>query len=123
MRRASWWIAAVLLLVAGPVQADDPAPSASYRALIDRVELEPATLTGFRLRVELSALALQGGRAGGDVGIDGALSRGAGGGTDSEERRRESAAQPRHRCRSDVAGLPGARVHSRLKMVCPSALG
>src|SRR4051812_35633549 len=41
------------------VQADD-APSSSYRAVVDRVDLEPSTLGGLRLRIKLSALSLQG---------------------------------------------------------------
>jgi hypothetical protein len=50
-----------LLVLAAPAvaQADDAAPS-SYRAVIDRVDLEPAAVGGLRLRVKLSALALQG---------------------------------------------------------------
>jgi hypothetical protein len=52
---------ALLVLLARPAvaPADDTAP-ASYRAVIDRVELEPASIGGLRLRVELSALALGG---------------------------------------------------------------
>ena len=54
---------AVLVLAGRPgiAPADDAAPGpASYRAVIDRVDLEPAAVGGFRLRVELSALALGG---------------------------------------------------------------
>ena len=40
-------------------RADDAGPP-SYRAVIDRVSLEPASIGGLRLRVELSALTLQG---------------------------------------------------------------
>ena len=44
----------------GRAHADDaPAPS-TYRAVIDRVDLEPAAIGGLRMRIELSALALQG---------------------------------------------------------------
>lgn len=52
---------ALLVLVArpAPAPADDTAP-ASYRAVIDRVDLEPASIGGLRLRVELSALAMGG---------------------------------------------------------------
>lgn len=50
---------ALLVLAARPAQADDGAP-ASYRAVIDRVDLEPASVGGLRLRVELSALAIGG---------------------------------------------------------------
>src|ERR1044071_9923278 len=54
---------ALFVLAAGPglARADDaPSGPASYRAVIDRVDLEPASIGGLRLRVELSALALQG---------------------------------------------------------------
>jgi hypothetical protein len=51
----------VLLVLASVAHADDEEPAKlSYRAVVDRVDLEPATLTGYRLRVYLSALALQG---------------------------------------------------------------
>ena len=54
---------ALLVLTARPsvAPADDGGP-ASYRAVIDRVALEPASIGDLRLRVELSALALQGQR-------------------------------------------------------------
>ncbi len=51
------------LVLASPARADgqgDDAAHPSYRAVIDRVDLEPASITGYRLRVYLSALALQG---------------------------------------------------------------
>ena len=41
-------------------QADDDPTHSSYRAVIDRVELEPSSLGGVRLRVYLSALAIGG---------------------------------------------------------------
>ncbi|HSS02513.1 MAG TPA: FHA domain-containing protein [Kofleriaceae bacterium] len=52
---------ALLVLAARPsvAPADDSGP-ATYRAVIDRVDLEPASIGDLRLRVELSALALQG---------------------------------------------------------------
>jgi hypothetical protein len=51
----------VMLAFAGSALADDDEPAKqSYRAVVDRVDLEPSTLTGQRLRVYLSALALQG---------------------------------------------------------------
>ena len=51
----------VLLAFASTAFADeDEHAKLSYRAVVDRVELEPAALTGYRLRVHLSALALQG---------------------------------------------------------------
>ncbi|MGH2900893.1 MAG: hypothetical protein ACRDMZ_19615, partial [Solirubrobacteraceae bacterium] len=54
---------ALLVLAARPsvAPADDGGP-ASYRAVIDRVALEPASIGDLRLQVELSALALQGQR-------------------------------------------------------------
>ena len=54
---------ALLVLAARPsvAPADDGGP-ASYRAVIDRVDLEPASIGDLRLRIELSALALQGQR-------------------------------------------------------------
>lgn len=50
---------ALCVLLARPTRAraDDPP---AYRAVIDNVEVEPATIGGFRLRVRLSALSLQG---------------------------------------------------------------
>ena len=50
----------VLVVLAGTARADDEPASTSYRAVVDRVDLEPASLTGYRLRVYLSALSLQG---------------------------------------------------------------
>ncbi len=61
MRLATCVIGVASCLLAGTAArawADDGAPG--YRAVIDRVELEPASIGGLRLRVELSALALQG---------------------------------------------------------------
>lgn len=48
---------AVAALAPGPARADDPTIS---RAVIDQVVLEPSSLTGQRLTVELSMLTLQG---------------------------------------------------------------
>ena len=62
MRSATCVIGVALCVLAarpGVARADDAAPS-SYRAVIDRVDLEPAAIGGLRLRVKLSALALQG---------------------------------------------------------------
>ena len=47
------------LALAPSARADDTGPP-SYRAVIDRVSLEPASIGGLRLQVELSALTLQG---------------------------------------------------------------
>jgi hypothetical protein len=44
----------------GSALGDDAAAPSSYRAVIDRVDLEPAAIGGLRLRVALSALAVQG---------------------------------------------------------------
>lgn len=67
MRLPTWGVsamfAAALLALAMPVRAhadDQPATRPGYRVVIDRVDLEPAAIGGQRLRVELSALALQG---------------------------------------------------------------
>jgi hypothetical protein len=43
-----------------PARADDEAARNSYRVVLDRVVLEPSALTGYRLRLYVSALALQG---------------------------------------------------------------
>jgi hypothetical protein len=53
---------ALVVLAARPglAPADDAPAPASYRAVIDRVDLEPASIGGLRLRIEVSALALQG---------------------------------------------------------------
>ncbi len=46
--------------VATSVRADDEQTHQSYRAVVDRVDLEPSSLSGYRMRVYLSALALGG---------------------------------------------------------------
>ncbi|MEO8844427.1 MAG: FHA domain-containing protein [Kofleriaceae bacterium] len=53
---------ALALLVATSVAYAQPAEDShpSYRVTVDRVDLEPASVTGYRLRVYLSALSLQG---------------------------------------------------------------
>src|SRR5215470_14172794 len=68
MRSATCVFGVALLVLAArgalaprTASADDAAP-ASYRAVIDRIELEPASIGGLRLRVALSAMALQGQR-------------------------------------------------------------
>jgi hypothetical protein len=59
-------VLAALLVLAGtfasPAHAQEEPAKVSYRAVVDRVDLEPSSLTGYRLRVYLSALALEGGR-------------------------------------------------------------
>src|SRR5688572_13414096 len=45
-----------LALLASPARADE----SSYRAVIDRVTLEPSSLTGQQLRVNMSLVSLQG---------------------------------------------------------------
>jgi hypothetical protein len=57
-------ILVALAVLAGVARADtggDDATRPSYRVVVDRVDLEPASVTGLRLRVYLSALSLQGG--------------------------------------------------------------
>ncbi len=54
--RSVWW-AITALLVAGPPVRADP----SHQAVIDQVTLEPASITGQRLSVHLSALSQLGG--------------------------------------------------------------
>lgn len=53
------WVACCVLAGAAPARADEAGPS-RYRAVIDRVELEPDTLGGLRLRATVSALDLGG---------------------------------------------------------------
>lgn len=60
MRSATWVLAAALVATVAPVHADDDTASKTYRAVIDRVELEPAAIGGQRLRIHLSALSLTG---------------------------------------------------------------
>jgi hypothetical protein len=56
-------VTAALLVVARPARADDEAATKpSYRVVVDRVEHEPASIGGTRLRVFVSALTLNGGR-------------------------------------------------------------
>src|SRR5580698_4678355 len=52
----------IALLVLGTItaRADDDPTHPAYRAVVDRAELEPASITGVRLRVYLSALAIGG---------------------------------------------------------------
>jgi hypothetical protein len=57
--RVAWWvIAAALLLAARPALGQEA--SSTYRAVLDRADLEPAAVGGFRLRVYVSALSLDG---------------------------------------------------------------
>jgi hypothetical protein len=53
-------IVVALAVLCGIAHADEDRPS--YHTIVDRVELEPAAVTGFLLRVHVSALALEGGR-------------------------------------------------------------
>src|SRR5262245_59013641 len=57
MRLVTCVLAVALLVGARPAAADAP----MYRAVIDQVDLEPATVGGYRLRVSLSALSISGG--------------------------------------------------------------
>ncbi len=50
-----------LMLALGAASADDDAPEKpSYHVVVDRVDHEPAAITGTRLQIEFSALTLQG---------------------------------------------------------------
>ncbi|MBA3455903.1 MAG: FHA domain-containing protein [Deltaproteobacteria bacterium] len=62
--RLAWWLtAAALLVLAPPVRAQDDEPSKlSFRVVVDGVDHEPASITGTRMTVLLSALTLQGQR-------------------------------------------------------------
>lgn len=59
MKRA---VLAMMLVFASLAHAEDEPAKVSYRAVVDRVDLEPSLLSGYRLRIYLSALALQGQR-------------------------------------------------------------
>ncbi|MBC7976039.1 MAG: hypothetical protein H7138_13790, partial [Myxococcales bacterium] len=54
------WVAMVGLVVRPPAASAQESGPASYRAVIDRVDVEPSALGGTRMRIALSALALQG---------------------------------------------------------------
>ena len=55
-------ILVALAVLAGVAHADEDQTRPSYHTVVDRVDLEPAAVTGMRLRVYLSPLALQGQR-------------------------------------------------------------
>ena len=58
MRALGWVIAVALLVAARPAFGQEG--SSTYRAVLDRVDLEPASVGGLRLRVYVSALTLDG---------------------------------------------------------------
>ncbi|CAN5860707.1 hypothetical protein BH11MYX3_BH11MYX3_05360 [soil metagenome] len=63
MRRAALAMLGVLIALGfglRPAHADDASTKSSYRLVVDRVDHEPAAITGTRLRIQLSALTLQG---------------------------------------------------------------
>ena len=63
VRSGALLVAAALSLVLCPPAAradSDDGTRSIYRGVIDRVDVEPATIGGYRLRIYLSALALQG---------------------------------------------------------------
>jgi len=53
-------VVALVVATSSPVRADEDTTRLNYRAVVDRVELEPATIGGQRLKVYLSALDLGG---------------------------------------------------------------
>lgn len=56
------WLALVLVLLATVARADDDETlKSTYRVVVDRIENEPSTLGGNRVRVFVSALSLNGG--------------------------------------------------------------
>jgi hypothetical protein len=58
VRLAAWVIVAGLLCMAGPALGQDA--SSTHRGVVDRADLEPASVGGFRLRVYFSALSIDG---------------------------------------------------------------
>ena len=62
--RLAWWLtAAALLVVALPARADEEEPTKlSFRVVVDGVNHEPASITGTRMTILLSALTVQGQR-------------------------------------------------------------
>jgi hypothetical protein len=64
MARAAWaivaaWLLAALLFAPRPAHGQADVGS-TYRAVLDRADLEPASIGGYRLRVYVSALTLEG---------------------------------------------------------------
>ena len=62
--RFAWWLtAAALLVLARPARSEDEEPTKlSYRVVLDNVDHQPASITGTRLTIQLSALTIQGQR-------------------------------------------------------------
>ncbi|HWU91361.1 MAG TPA: vWA domain-containing protein, partial [Kofleriaceae bacterium] len=58
--RLSLWVTAAALLLATAAPARAQEAGSTYRAVIDRADLEPASVGGYRLRVYVSALSLDG---------------------------------------------------------------
>ena len=58
MRLGAWVIAAALLCAVRPALGQDA--SSTHRAVLDRADVEPASVGGFRLRVYFSALSVEG---------------------------------------------------------------
>src|SRR5262249_26151329 len=54
------WVMVAALLAAAPPASGQPEPASTYRAVIDRADLEPSAVGGLRLRGFVSALSLQG---------------------------------------------------------------
>jgi len=62
--RLAWWLTALALLVlASPARADEEGPTKiSYRVVVDSIDHEPASITGTRMMITLSAMTIQGQR-------------------------------------------------------------
>ena len=58
--KPAWCVLAVALLFAARPAHAQPESGSTYRAVIDRADLEPAAVGGYRLRVYVSALSLDG---------------------------------------------------------------
>jgi hypothetical protein len=59
-RLAVWATAAVLIVAMAAAPARAQEATSTYRAVLDRADLEPASVGGYRLRVYVSALSLDG---------------------------------------------------------------
>ncbi len=62
--RLAWWLTALALLVlTRPARSEDEEPTKlSYRVVVDNLDHQPASITGSRMMIQLSALTVQGQR-------------------------------------------------------------